>query len=139
MKKKFSLILLAVLLVLVMATCVACGDPDEPTTPVNYTDTIDLQDGSTPTTQTVAAGGVATLPNVDNTAYKTFRGWFTSPDGTGLWSKNTPINADITIYACWNQLTAKVTFYPNYEGGGKSTSKQFKTKAFVLRRAKKRY
>ena len=29
MKKKFSLILLAVLLVLVMATCVACGDPDK--------------------------------------------------------------------------------------------------------------
>ena len=124
MKKKFSLILLAVLLVLVMATCVACGDNDTPDTPTSYTVTIDLQDGSTPTTQTVAAGGVATLPNVDNTAYKTFRGWFTSPDGTGLWSKNTPINADITIYACWNQLTAKVTFYPNYEGGGKSTSKQ---------------
>ena len=33
MKKKFSLILLAVLLVLVMATCVACGDNDTPDTP----------------------------------------------------------------------------------------------------------
>ena len=124
MKKKFSLILLAVLLVLVMATCVACGDPDEPTTPVNYTVTIDLQDGSTPTTQTVAAGGTVTLPNVTAPEYKTFKGWFTSPDGkTGAWKATDVVNADVTIYAVWNSTYTKVTFNLNYPKAPKSTTK----------------
>ena len=127
MKKKFSLILLAVLLVLVMATCVACGDPDEPTVPdtpagpTTYTVTIDLQDGSTPTTQTVEEGGTVTFPSVSNTQYKTFRGWFKNADGTGPWSKNTAVTEDVTIYACWNPVVGKVTFLDNHPDAGKAT------------------
>ena len=128
MKKKFSLILLAVLLVLVMATCVACGDPDEPTpptpdTPTTYTVTLDMQDGSTPTTQTVEAGGKVTFPSVDNTAYKSFKGWYKDAEGTQLWSKSTAVTEDVTIYACWNQKYGAVVYNMNYDGAESVTER----------------
>lgn len=123
MKKKFSLILLAVLMVLVLATCVACGEK-EPPAPTTYTVTIDLQDGSTPTTQTVEAGGTVTFPTVTAPEYKTFKGWFTTPDGTsGMWAKTNPVNADVTLYAVYNSSYTKVTFNLNYPKSPKATTK----------------
>ena len=134
MKKKFSLILIALLLVLVLATgLVACNEKDDPVTPDSpstdggttdgdtpqgpkmWTVTLDMQDGTEPTTQQVEDGKPATFPSVSNTSYKSFKGWFKNADGTGLWSKSTPITADITIYACWNQKYAGITCYLNYE------------------------
>ncbi len=133
MKKKFSLILVALLLVLVLATgLVACnpetpspdGDGDTPAGPTMWTVTIDLQDGSTPTTQQVEDGAVATYPEISSTSYKQFKGWSTSADGTAVWNKTNPITSNITIYAYWAQITTKVTFNFNYTGAPKQVSEQ---------------
>ena len=124
MKKNFSLILVALLLVLVLATgLVACnpetpspdGDGDTPAGPTMWTVTIDLQDGSTPTTQQVEDGKTVEFPSVSNTAYKSFKGWFKTADATGLWSKSTPVTENVTIYACWNQKYAGITYFLNYQ------------------------
>ena len=125
MKKKFSLILLALMMVLVLATFVACGEdePPTPSTPTTYTVTIDLQDGSDPTTQTVEAGGTVDFPAVNNTDYKTFKGWYLEPNGKTKWQSSDTVNADVTIYACWNTLTAKLTFNSNYKGSGKAETR----------------
>lgn len=126
MKKKFSLILLALLLVLVLATGLVACDPETPTPdggdgdnppagPTTYTITLDLQDGSEPTTQQVVEGGTVVFPNISNSAYKTFKGWFRNSNGTGLWSKSTPVTESLTIYACWNQKFAGITYNLNYK------------------------
>ena len=124
MKKKFSLILIALLLALVLATSlVACDKPDDDG-PTMYTVTIDLQDGSTPTIQQVEEGGTVELPTISGNSYKIFKGWATSADGQNIWSKTNPVTSDITIYAIWNQLVAKVTFNFNYQGSPKQVSEQ---------------
>lgn len=123
MKKKISLILIALLLVLALATCMVACDPEtpEPTPdptpepgPTMYTVTIDLQDGTTPTTQQVAEGNTVVFPSVSGNSYKTFKGWFLNADGTGLWSKSKPVTENITIYACWNLRYAGITYNLNY-------------------------
>lgn len=134
MKKKFSLILLALLLVLVLATGLVACDPETPTPdgdgnnppagPTTYTITLDLQDGSEPTTQQVIEGGTVVFPELESNSYMTFRGWFKNADGTGAWLKTTTVTESITLYACWNQLMAKVTFNYNYTGAPKQVSEQ---------------
>ncbi len=119
MKKKISLILLAVLLVLALVSLVACGEKPGPTPdpiPTSFTVTIDLQNGTEPTTQIVEANGTVNLPAMDDEKYREFRGWFKSADAKGLWSKNTKVTEDVTIYACWNNIAGKVTLKLNYEG-----------------------
>ena len=123
MKKNFSLILLALMMVLVLVTCVACGEK-EPPAPTTYTVTIDLQDGSEPTTQTVEAGGTVNFPQVTPPEYKSFKGWYTSPDGkSGQWKTSDTVSADVTIYAVWNSSYTKVTFNLNYPKSPKATTK----------------
>ena len=126
MKKNFSLVLIALLLMLVLATgLIACDKPEDPPTgPTMYTVTIDLQDGSTPTTQQVEEGNTIALPTVTGTEYKTFKGWSTTADGSSIWLKTNTVTSDITIYACYNQLVAKVTFNYNYTGSPKQISEQ---------------
>ncbi|MBR7162933.1 MAG: InlB B-repeat-containing protein [Clostridia bacterium] len=142
MKKKFSLILLALLLVLVLATGLIACDPtddtpeppitdgdgntndDSPQGPTMWTVTIDLQDGSEPTTQQVEDGKTAVYPEIASTSYKQFKGWSTTADGTSFWNKTTPITGELTIYACWASITAKVTFNFNYKGAPKQVSEQ---------------
>ncbi len=116
MKKKISIILLAVLLVLALASLVACGEKE-------FTVTIDLQNGTEPTTQVVPANGTVDLPNMEDETYREFHGWFTSPDATGSWSKSNKVTSNITIYACWNAITGKVTFNLNYKDAPKAETK----------------
>ncbi len=127
MKKKFSLVLIAVLLVLVMATCVACGDgPDDggetpDPAPQGFTVTLDLQNGTEPTTQIVQPGGTVVFPTVEDETYRTFRGWYKDAEGKSPWLKTSKIEADVTIYAGWKQLFGKVTYNFNYDGAPKAT------------------
>ncbi len=97
MKRKLPLILLAVLLVLVMATCFACNEGDDG--PTNYTVTLDLQNGTEPTTQTVQPGGTVNFPELESDPM--FIGWFADAAGTTPWDKASIVTANVTIYACW--------------------------------------
>lgn len=49
----------------------------------------------------------------------TFLGWYTAPSGGTLFSFDTAISGDITLYAQWSNVqTFQVSFNLNYEGGG---------------------
>ena len=115
MKKNFSLVLIALLLMLVLATgLIACDK-------TTYNVTFDLQDGSDPIVVTVESGNTAEAPSVENTAYKNFKGWYLDAEGTTKWDSAKVITSDLTVYACWTTQTAKITFKGNYP---KSETKQ---------------
>ncbi len=80
-------------------------------TPATYAVSLDLQDGSSPTPQTVTSGQQAVLPSVDPTRVGyTFAGWALSPSGSAVAIPFTP-TADATLYAIWNLIsTSRVTF-----------------------------
>jgi uncharacterized repeat protein (TIGR02543 family) len=91
-----------------------------------YTVTFDPEGASsTPTVTTVPAGYTVGLPNYSWTGY-TFAGWFTEKNGGGTEFKaNTPVTADITVYAKWVAVSssdAQVSF--NANGGTGSMAAQ---------------
>ena len=115
MKKNFSLVLIALLLMLVLATgLIACDK-------TTYNVTFDLQDGSEPIVVAVESGNTVEAPTVENTSYKTFKGWYLDAEGKNKWDSASAISSDMTIYACWSAQTAKITFKGNYP---KSETKQ---------------
>ncbi len=89
--------------------------------------TFDLAyDGAaTPTTKTILDGTSVTAPtNPTRTGYN-FLGWSTSQGGA-LFDFSTPISADTTLLAQWQEKPAPVVvnvlFDSNYEGGGSPVS-----------------
>ena len=144
MKKKFSLILIALLLVLVLATgLVACGEKDDPVTPDTGNDTpdprpeghvavtLDLQNGTPSTVLYVPIGGKITFPNVENETYRDFKGWYKDPEGNSKWLSSATVTEDITLYGCWSSHTVEVVFNLNYAGAPKPTS-EYRPKGVVL-------
>ncbi len=113
MRKKFKLTLFAFLMMFVVMACFACGGED------GFTVTLDLQNGTEPTTQVVEPNGTVVFPTVEDEAYRTFRGWFKDSEGKSVWLKSTGVTEDITLYGCWTALYCKVSFSLNYEGAPK--------------------
>ena len=71
--------------------------------------------GSTVETQTVYTGGLAVYPKTPTKENYTFAYWCTDSELTTVYDFSTPVNADITLYACWVQISNTVTF--NSQGG----------------------
>lgn len=86
--------------------------------------------GTTPAEQKVALNGKATKPADPTATGYIFKGWYTSQLYTAEFDFNTPITADTTLYAKWNE-TYTVTFNvgdhgtaptaQTVENGGKAT------------------
>lgn len=86
--------------------------------------------GTAPTRQTVELNGKATKPADPTAEGYVFRGWYTTAACTTEFDFNTPITADTTLYAKWNE-TYTVTFNvgdhgtaptaQTVENGGKAT------------------
>ncbi|MDE7395450.1 MAG: InlB B-repeat-containing protein, partial [Clostridiales bacterium] len=69
-----------------------------------YTVTFNLQDGSTNATVQVAEGGTVTEPADPTRGGYRFEGWYGDAACTAEWDFDTPITADVTIYAKWTQV-----------------------------------
>lgn len=86
--------------------------------------------GTAPASQTVELNGKATKPADPTAEGYVFRGWYTTAACTTEFDFNTPITADTTLYAKWNETYA-VTFNvgdhgtaptaQTVENGGKAT------------------
>jgi uncharacterized repeat protein (TIGR02543 family) len=78
-----------------------------------YTVTFDAGEGSPPTqTRTVDSGAsLSALPSEQTRSGYTFDGWYTSTGGGGsLFTTETPVTADIRVYAKWTVKQYTVTF-----------------------------
>ncbi len=121
MKKTFKLTVLAILVLSILMSSFACTTtppevPAQTTQGTTFKVTFDLQNGTDPIVVDVKPGETATPPQVQEDPYKEFRGWYTSSLGFGVWDEAAPITADITVYACWDNIAAQVIFDLNYEG-----------------------
>ena len=80
-----------------------------------YDIVFDSDGGSAVATQTVTLGGLAVYPKTPTKENYTFAYWCTDPELQNVYDFSTPITADITLYACWVQISNAVTF--NSQGG----------------------
>ena len=74
--------------------------------------------GTAPATLTVDAGSKITTPAAPTATGYTFGGWYKEANCTDAFDFNTPINADITLYAKWTPNVYTITFYKQYGNGG---------------------
>lgn len=79
------------------------GTSDGPITPVHYTVTFITNGGSNVAAQQVEAGGYVTRPADPILAGFAFGGWYSDNDLTIPFTFNTPISANITLYAKWSE------------------------------------
>jgi hypothetical protein len=86
------------------------------TSTTNRTVTINRNDGSSNTTQTVANGSIAIEPAVTRNGW-VLAGWRSNATGTPWFTFDTPITANITLTAQWLRLGAVST-----DGSGNVTS-----------------
>ncbi|MCD8286317.1 MAG: InlB B-repeat-containing protein [Clostridia bacterium] len=130
MKKIYKVIValvLALSLVCVFALA-ACGNKDDETkdnpsgSGSSYTVTIVINDSDTKT-QMVEAGGTATEPEEPTSdSGSIFAGWYADSQYTEIFDWNSEITENTTVYAEWitvGEGQSVVTFYANYDGGGK--------------------
>lgn len=87
--------------------------------PQQVTVTFDKNGGDTeadPMSMTVTSGStVGTLPTEPTRANYTFLGWNTKADGSGdSFTADTPVTADITVYAQWEAVPEQLWFYALY-------------------------
>lgn len=80
-----------------------------------YTVTFDSNEGSAVASQTVDYNAKATEPTDPTKSHYTFEGWFTDEELTTEYDFDTPVTADITLYAKWAIVQLTVTF--NVDGG----------------------
>lgn len=80
-----------------------------------YNITFNSNGGSAVATQTLTTGGLAVYPKTPTKENYTFAYWCTDSELTTIYDFSTPVNADITLYACWVQISNTVTF--NSQGG----------------------
>lgn len=80
-----------------------------------YNITFNSNGGSAVTTQTVTTGGLAVYPKTPTKENYTFAYWCTDSELQNVYDFSTPVTNDITLYACWVQISNTVTF--NSHGG----------------------
>ena len=88
------------------------GGTVKPDTGLTFTITFDSQGGSSVTSQTVVSGGKVTVPTAPTRSGYTFAGWYQDAQGTVAWNFETPVTANLTLYAQWSE---------NSSGGGGSS------------------
>ena len=71
--------------------------------------------GSAVTTQTVTRGALAVYPKTPTKENYTFAYWCTDSELQNIYDFSTSITNDITLYACWVQISNTVSF--NSQGG----------------------
>lgn len=81
-------------------------------TEISYTVSFNSQGGSAVPSQTVVSGGKATVPTAPTRDGYTFAGWYQDAQGTVAWNFETPVTANLTLYAQWSE---------NSSGGGGSS------------------
>ena len=101
----------------------ADNEPEPIPQHTTYTVTFDSNGGSTVASQSVVEGYKAIEPTAPTKSGYTFGGWYSDAGLTLRFSFNTPITANITLYARWNApsvTTYTVTF--NSNGGSEVPS-----------------
>jgi pilin isopeptide linkage protein/uncharacterized repeat protein (TIGR02543 family) len=78
--------------------------------------------GSAVASETVPSGNAATEPADPTKQGFSFCGWFTDAALTVPYDFDTPVTADITLYACWNAVVHEVDFDSK---GGSAVDSQF--------------
>ena len=78
--------------------------------------------GSSVNTQTVTTGGLAVYPKTPTKENFTFAYWCTDAELRNVFDFSTSVTSDITLYACWIQISNTVTF--NSLGGSAVTSQK---------------
>ena len=82
-------------------------DPDPiPDPNPTYTVTFDSNGGSAVASQTVAAGQTATEPEAPTRSGYRFVAWYSNSTLTELYSFETPVTANITLYAKWDEIAS---------------------------------
>ncbi len=107
-----------------------------------YIITFDTQGGSPVNKQTVKSGGKAIQPSNPKRDGYTFRGWYTTAEGTERFNfSGTVITADTTIYALWRAVNYSITYDLNGGTAGESadnpTSYNAETPTFTLKAPEK--
>lgn len=77
--------------------------------------------GSAVTTQTVTSGALAVYPKTPTKENYTFAYWCTDSELQNVFDFATPVNSNITLYACWVQISNTVSFNSN---GGSAIDSQ---------------
>ncbi|MGN0186478.1 MAG: InlB B-repeat-containing protein [Paludibacteraceae bacterium] len=67
--------------------------------------------GSRPDPQDVESGQTASVPTPPTAEGYTFGGWYTESSCTNAYNFDTPVTADLDLYAKWTQNASAVTYY----------------------------
>lgn len=124
MKKRFSLfVMVLVCLALVAGTVLACTDDettpetpvsDEPATVVKYTVRFDSLGGSAVASVEANAGSTIAAPANPTRENYSFTGWYKNAACTEIWDFSTDkVNADTTLYAGWTGEDGKILAVEN--------------------------
>ena len=105
MKRKLSLLLIALVAITVLFVSISCGG-DTPVDPSAYTVKFDTGDGTAIDPVTVNPGATVARPKKDptNKGY-VFINWFSDKECTQKYDFTAAVNSNITIYAKWVDQT----------------------------------
>ena len=81
-------------------------------TEISYIVSFNSQGGSAVSSQTVVSGGKVTVPTAPTRSGYTFAGWYQDAQGMVAWNFETPVTANLILYAQWSE---------NSSGGGGSS------------------
>ena len=94
-----------------------------PPVPVTYTVTFETNGGSAVASQTVNSGEKATKPTDPTKSGFVFDGWYQDATFAVAFDFDTPITADVTIYAKWKEETPDpVTYTVMFDANGHGTA-----------------
>ena len=100
--KNVLVAILAAVMVMSVFAFVACENGG---TTSKFTVTFDAQGGSEVAAQTVKSGNAAKAPEAPEKEGYDFLGWYSEAEAGEAWDFATPVEADITLYAHWEEKT----------------------------------
>lgn len=115
--KNFTRIAALLVCVAMIFGFTGCDSPVTENIPTYYTVTFNSNGGSAVEKQIVASGSKATMPGIPTKAATpgatfTFAGWYSDANLSTSFNFDTPITADITLYARWNTIPVQNTPTP---------------------------
>lgn len=115
--KNFTRIAALLVCVAMIFGFTGCDSPVTENIPTYYTVTFNSNGGSAVEKQIVASGSKATMPGIPTKAATpeatfTFAGWYSDANLSTAFNFDTPITADITLYARWNTIPVQNTPTP---------------------------
>ncbi len=87
--------------------------PSTPSTAASYTVTFETNGGSAITAQSIESGNLVTRPTDPTRTDYVFVGWYADSAFTSAFNFDTPIVAEITLYAKWSQPSYTIVFNAN--------------------------